>query len=85
MLEQFSPPNKIKLVSSQFVPSNDLQPPAGLPAFNFCDGPAFLNSSRDAADGACARSNDQGLPLQKPVNHKRDSGQDCVTHQRIAQ
>jgi hypothetical protein len=46
MLERFNLEDKIKLVSSQFVRSSGLQPPAGLPVFNLCDGPAFLRSSR---------------------------------------
>jgi beta-glucosidase len=48
MLEQFSLEDKIKLVSSQFVRSSGLQPPAGLPAFNLCDGPAGIRSSPEA-------------------------------------
>jgi beta-glucosidase len=48
MLEQFSLDDKIKLVSSQFVRSSGLQPPAGLSAFNLCDGPAGIRSSPEA-------------------------------------
>jgi beta-glucosidase len=48
MLEQFTLSDKILLVSSQFVRSSGLQPPAGLPAFNLCDGPAGIRSSPEA-------------------------------------
>jgi beta-glucosidase len=48
MLEQFSLPDKIKLVSGQFIRSSDAKPPAGLPAFNLTDGPAGVRTSPDA-------------------------------------
>ena len=50
ILEQFSLEDKIKLVSGQFVRSSGLQPPAGLPAFNLCDGPAGIRSSPEATN-----------------------------------
>jgi beta-glucosidase len=50
MLEQFSLEDKIKLVSGQFVRSSGLQPPAGLPAFNLCDGPAGIRTSPEATN-----------------------------------
>jgi beta-glucosidase len=48
MLKQFSLEDKIKLVSSQFVRSTGLQPPAGLPVFNICDSPAGIRTSPEA-------------------------------------
>ncbi len=50
MLEQFSLPDKILLVSGQFVRSSGLQPPAGLPLFNLCDSPAGIRTSPEATN-----------------------------------